>query len=71
MSSIMIFEGCLDSNHREDRVLSFFSSRPIWDPPPPHPLANVPPLWFERGGTHSLVVEGGGKSDEGTYTVVF
>ncbi len=36
-------------DHRVDRVLGFFSSRPNWfgHPPPPHPQVSVsPPLWF-------------------------
>ncbi len=34
--------------------LSFLSSRPNWDPPPPHPQASVyppPPMWFQGKGT--------------------
>ncbi len=54
-------------------VLDFFSSRPNWDPPPPHPQASAPlPFWF-RGGTHSLAregVEGGPNSDVETDSVV-
>jgi hypothetical protein len=40
----------VESHHRVDRVLSFFSSRPNWDSPtpsPPSPVERVtPPLWF-------------------------
>jgi hypothetical protein len=35
----------------------FFSSRPNWDPPPPHPEASVSPLRF-RGG-HTRLRESG------------
>jgi hypothetical protein len=54
--------------HRVDRVLSFFSSRPNWDPPP-SPAGDCPPLWFRDGVhsdtndvdvTHSLAGEGFG-----------
>ncbi len=41
--------------------------------PPPHPQASVPhPLWFRRGGIHSLGGDGvwGPNSDEWTDTVV-
>jgi hypothetical protein len=44
------------SHRRVDRVLSFFSSRPNWDPPPPHALASaypcvtLPPLVPGGGG---------------------
>jgi hypothetical protein len=47
-----------------DRVLSFSSIRPNWDPSP---------FGFGGGGTHSLAgeeVHGGPNSDEGTDTVV-
>jgi hypothetical protein len=59
--------------HRVDRVLSFFSNRPNWDPPThSSPGECVPaPLWFREGeGTHSLAGEGGGgpNSDEGADT---
>jgi hypothetical protein len=61
-----------------DRTLGFFSSRPNWNPPPPHPQASVPPLlWFREWGDgvkHSLAGggdRGGPNSDEeGTDTVV-
>ncbi len=33
-----------------DRTLGFFSSRPNWNPPPPHLQASVPPLLGEPGG---------------------
>jgi hypothetical protein len=57
------------SNHRVDRVLGFFSSRPNWDSPTPsHAGESVPLLWFQGGGggTHSLAGEGvgGPNSDE-------
>ncbi len=58
-------------NHRLDRVLGFFTSRPNWDPPPNPSLAgecSPPPLVF-LGGTYSLAGGGvgvGSKSDEGT-----
>jgi hypothetical protein len=60
--------------HRVDRVLGFFTSRPKWDPPIPHPQASVPPFWFE-GGTLShaeLRDRGwvGPNSEEGTDTLV-
>jgi hypothetical protein len=42
------------------RVLSLFSSRWNWDPPPPHPQANVPPV--PVGGAPSLAGEGVGMS---------
>jgi hypothetical protein len=43
--------------HRVDRVLSFLSSRPKWDPPPPSTQASVYLLWFP-GEAHSLAGEG-------------
>ncbi len=60
----------MGSEHRVDRVLGFFSSRPNWDPPfTPSPAGEcVPtPVWF-RGGTIGGV--GGPNSDEGTDSVV-
>jgi hypothetical protein len=58
--------------HRVDKVLSFFSSRPNWEPPPPlkHTQAHVPPppFWF-RGEGHIRLRERGwdsSNSDEGT-----
>ena len=53
-------------------VLSFLSSRPNWDPPPPpHPQASVTPPPLVPGGTYSLAREGvDPNSDEGTDTVV-
>jgi hypothetical protein len=53
-------------DHRVDRVLSFFSSRPNWDPQPPHPQASVSPHTLVWGGTHSLAGElmGGPNSDD-------
>ncbi len=51
-----------DPFHREDGVLSFFSSRPNWDPPTPSHAGEVypPTLWFVPGGggAHSLAGEG-------------
>ncbi len=32
--------------HRVDRALGFFSNRPNWDPPPPHPQASESPSLF-------------------------
>jgi hypothetical protein len=65
------------SSHRVDRRLGFFSSRPNWDPPPPHPQANVspPPLVpGGGGGGNTLACRRGAwrgpNSDEGTDTVV-
>jgi hypothetical protein len=65
---------CADGlDHRVDRVLGFFSSRPNWNPPLPHPQASVfPPLWFRGEGTDSLAGEvvggyqfrGGGQTKE-------
>jgi hypothetical protein len=40
-------------DQKVDRVLSFFSSRPNWNPPPPHPQASVSPAPLVPGGTHS------------------
>jgi hypothetical protein len=61
-------------DHRVDRVLGFFSSRPNWfgHPPPPHPQVSVSPLFGSGGGTDSLAGEGvwAHKSDEGTDTMV-
>ncbi len=54
------------------RVLGFFSSRPNWDPPPPHPQPHrrrVCPLPLWAGGTPSLAGEGGPSSDDVTDTV--
>jgi hypothetical protein len=58
--------------HIVDRVLGLFSSRPNWDPPHPHPQANVYTLPLVPGEhMHSLAGEGvGPSSDEGTETVV-
>ncbi len=58
--------------HRVGRVLSFFSSRRIWDSPNPSPAASVqppppPPL---GGGAHQERSWESPNSDEGTYTVV-
>jgi hypothetical protein len=45
-------------DHRVDRLLGFFSSRPNWDHPLSHPQASVsPPLWF-LGEAYSLGGEG-------------
>jgi hypothetical protein len=65
--------------HSVDRVIGFFSSRPIWKPPPPPPSPSdagecVPhPFGPGGGGTHSHAGEGigGPNSDEGTDTVVY
>ncbi len=47
---------------RVDRVLGFFSSRPNWEPLPPHPQASVsPPLWFRGGGGTLACGRGGGE----------
>jgi hypothetical protein len=57
---------------RVDRVTGFLSSLLNWVRPPPHPLANVSPLWLRRRA-HSLTGEGvgGPNSDEGSDTVLF
>ncbi len=57
-------------DHRVDRVLGLFSSRPNWDSPAPHPQASVnpppPPLPWGSGGAQPLVGEGvGGGSQFG------
>ncbi len=61
-------------NHRVDRVLGFFLSRPSWDPPStPSPADEcVPhPLWFRGWDTPECGRGvGGPNSDEGTGTVV-
>jgi len=54
--------------NRVDRVLSFFSSRPIWDP---NPLTPSP--FGSRRGSHIRLRErgcGGHNSDDGTHRVV-
>ncbi len=59
---------------RIDRVLSFFSSRPNWDPPPfIRRRVLHPPPPFGSGGAHSIAGEGmgGPSSDEETDTVNF
>jgi hypothetical protein len=48
-------------------VVGFFSSRPKWAPPPPHPQVSVFPtplvvVGEGGGGTHSLAGEGVGES---------
>ncbi len=43
--------------HRVDRVLGFYSSRPIGTHPPPQPTASVSPT-LVSGRTHSLAGEG-------------
>ncbi len=50
--------------HRVDKVLGFFSSRPNWDSPTPSPL----PPFSSGGGVHARLREGveGPNSDEGT-----
>jgi hypothetical protein len=55
--------------HRVDRVLGFFSSRRIWDPPS---LTGECSPHLVPGGIHSLAGElvGGPNSDVGSYTVV-
>jgi hypothetical protein len=46
-------------NHRVDRVLSFLSSRPNWDPPTPsHAGESVSPPVVPGGRTHSIAGEG-------------
>ncbi len=60
-------------NHRVGRVLSFFSSRRNWDPPPPHPRASVAPPPLVPGGGEARLRERGWESpnsDEETYTAV-
>jgi hypothetical protein len=56
--------------HRVDRVLGLFSSRPNWDSHTPSPAGECvfPPIWFRGRGTRSLAGEGveGPNSDEGT-----
>jgi hypothetical protein len=68
-----------ECNQRVGRVLSFFSSRQNWDPPPPpipHLQASVPPLphMVLGGRAHSLAREGLGESQfqrgDIPYTVV-
>ncbi len=39
---------------RVNRVLGFFSSRPNWSLPPPHPQARVLTPWIQRGGSNTL-----------------
>jgi hypothetical protein len=41
------------NDHRVDRVLGFFSSRPRWDHPPLTPRECVPSLLVPEGGTQS------------------
>jgi hypothetical protein len=43
--------GCMP---RVDRVPGFFTSRPNWDPPPPHPQASVFPRPFGSGRRNTL-----------------
>jgi hypothetical protein len=41
-------------DHRVDRVLSLFSSRPYWDSPTPSPAGErPPPLWFRGNAVHT------------------
>jgi hypothetical protein len=62
--------------HREDRVLSFFSSRPNWDFPTPltRLQASVCPPPFGSGGGGTLACGRGGwgspNSEEGTATML-
>ncbi len=55
-------------------MLSLFSSRRIWDSPTPHPQVScaLTPLWFRKGGAHSLAGKGIGESQfrREDYTVV-
>jgi hypothetical protein len=57
--------------HRVNRVLGFFSSRPNWDQSPHPPASMSPPLVGGGGGAHKLGGEGSGgpNSDEGTDTI--
>ncbi len=49
------------TDHRVDRILGFFVSRPNWDPPTHSPTGEcVPPLG--SGGGHTFLREGGGGS---------
>jgi hypothetical protein len=48
------------AHHRLHRVLSFFSSRPNWDSPPPHTQAIVYPPPPGSGGATPLRERGGG-----------
>ncbi len=53
----------IHNQHKVDRMLGFFSSRPNWDPPLPHTQASVfppPPLWLRRKGTLACGRGGGG-----------
>jgi hypothetical protein len=59
--------------HRVDRVISFFSSRQIWDSPHPSPAGECAPHPLVRGGGHTRLRErgwGSRNSYERTYTVV-
>ncbi len=56
--------------HRVDRVPGFLSSRPNWLPRPLTRKRVLPfsPIWFQGGGTHSLLGEGGGGRGEPIWT---
>jgi hypothetical protein len=70
-----IHSSCQTTEYTE-YLLTFFSSRPNWDSPPPlHPQAIVFPLLCFRGGGVTLALGrerewGSLNSDEGTDTVV-
>ncbi len=52
----------VNQEHRVDRVLSFFFSRPNWDSPTPSSAGErASPLWFGRGGRYTLVCGRGGE----------
>ncbi len=53
------------SYQRADRVLSFFSSRPNWGPPPPHTRVCNPPLVPEGGWAFLPAEQGVGVSQFG------
>ncbi len=54
-------ENVVGVGHRVDRVLGFFSSRPNWDPPPPHQQVSVsPPPLIPGGDTLACGKAGGG-----------
>ncbi len=50
------------AEHRVGRVLSFFSSRRIWDSPTPSPVGKCAPPFGSGGGAQSLAREGVGES---------
>ncbi len=64
LKSLTVYSSSVSDEHRVDRVLGFFSSRPNWDTPPPHLFTRrrVCPFPVTNGGGGKVLLRTRGKT---------